>query len=300
MTHRQRPLDLERLRHAPGQLLRTRDLRDQLARDAEVRWWHHRALHTGLGVVEGMAVRLSKDGRSVKVEPGTAYDNRGREVLVTAPVTLALPTGPATLVARLRTPGPGRPDRVTVTWRDPKGATDPCEEGAQGATDPCGEVVLAVLAYDPRRRPQLTSAPTGRDQAPPYLGFGTTPADGTVWESWEPSELSVFEAGPLGIQVAIDTTAAGFDRTPCYFAWLQWPAPQAPALFPPLIRTAQSYVEEPTPGGFLVRVALSPRLRPPQGLPLPGRDVTAQSLLRLARAQRLSVAWLGIGHREGT
>ncbi|WP_405864070.1 hypothetical protein [Streptomyces sp. NBC_00005] len=288
-ANRQHPLDLERLRHAPGQLLRIRDLHDQLAHDAEVRWWHQRAVHTGLGVVEGMAVAATDDGLSARVEPGTAYDRRGRELVLAAPVTLALPRRPAALVARLRTPGPTGSGRVAVAWSD-----------AEAAADRCAEVVLAVLADDGGGSLRLTAVPRGRDHAPPYVGFGTTPVDGTVWEPWEVPELSLLRAGPLGIRVPIDTTAAGFDRTPCYFAWLQWPDPKAPAVYAPEIRTAQSYVEEPKPGGFLFSVALSPRLRPPAGQPLSDRDPTVPSLLRLARAQRLSVAWLGIGHREGT
>ncbi|MHB9757324.1 hypothetical protein ACYBSK_23355 [Streptomyces sp. BYX5S] len=274
---------MSRFIHEPGQLLRARDLRDRLSQDEEMRWWHHRAVHTGLGVVEGLAVGLTEGDRSAVVAPGIAYDPRGREVVLTAPVTLALPGRRATLVARRR-----GPDRASLVWR----RTD-------DDIEPCADVLLAVLTYDAKGAPRLASARP--EHEPPALGFGTTPADGTEWQPWEPPELAPMVTGALGLTAAVDTTAAAFTGTPCYFAWLRWPAPPPPALRAPQLRIAQQYVEESTPHGFLFRIALSPRLRPPHGDTLPGpRDLPDRTQLRLARAQRLSVAWLGIGHREGT
>src|SRR5262249_23851380 len=50
--------DLERLRYWQGQMLRSRDFRDQAAQQAELRWWHNRALHNAYGVVAGLGVTL--------------------------------------------------------------------------------------------------------------------------------------------------------------------------------------------------------------------------------------------------
>ncbi|MBT1090323.1 hypothetical protein [Streptomyces sp. Tu102] len=273
MTNRQHPPDLQRLRYMPGQLLRARDLRDQLAMDAEVRWWHHRAVHPALGVADGMGVDLTDDRRSVRIRPGAAYDRRGRELLLPEPVTLPLPGTAAVLVAR------HGPSGVTVAWHT--GDVD----------DPCGSVILARLVYDHERAPRLSAGAAARlGRSGPRLAFGTTPEDGTGWEIWETPATAVGKLGPLGIQVTIDASAAGFSSPPCYFAWLRWRVSQAPAGFAPLIRTADSYLEDSGPDGFRFRVVLWPR----------PRQLTAPSLLGLAHAQRLSVAWLGIGRQEET
>jgi hypothetical protein len=57
------PLELQRLRYWQGQMLRSRDLRDQVATEAQLRWWHNRALHNVFGVASGFEVT-----RKVKAE----------------------------------------------------------------------------------------------------------------------------------------------------------------------------------------------------------------------------------------
>ena len=83
MTPCDRP-DLERLLYWQGQMLRSRDFRDQVAIGDERRWWHNRAIHAANGVAVGMEVGLSGntfDGLSVTVGPGVAYDCFGREIV---------------------------------------------------------------------------------------------------------------------------------------------------------------------------------------------------------------------------
>ena len=76
-----RPVDIQRLRHVPRELLRSRDFRDQAAASEQLRWWHNRALHDAFGVASGMSAALAADAASVLVQPGVAYDRVGRELL---------------------------------------------------------------------------------------------------------------------------------------------------------------------------------------------------------------------------
>jgi hypothetical protein len=88
---------------------------------------------------------------------------------------------------------------------------------------------------------QLESISTwryGQALAGPRLGHGATPAGGTPWSEWR-LEGVLNSRGTelilLGLQVTIDTSAAGFTAVPCYFAWLPrslWdPAQVAPLLY---------------------------------------------------------------------
>src|SRR5690606_23425466 len=51
-----RPTRWERQRYWHGQLLRSTDLGDQLVQEAQLRWWHNRAIHNAYGVVAGLVV----------------------------------------------------------------------------------------------------------------------------------------------------------------------------------------------------------------------------------------------------
>jgi hypothetical protein len=87
---------LQRLRYWQGQALRSRDLNDQVAFDALLRAWHNRALHSPAGesvygVREGLAAALDAAEEAVEVQPGLAYDARGRALPLPAPLRLALP-----------------------------------------------------------------------------------------------------------------------------------------------------------------------------------------------------------------
>src|ERR1043165_1985360 len=89
-----RSFTLERFRYWQGQKLLARDFRDQLARGAQVRWWHNRALHKAFGVSFGFEVsRVVEDGEfvAVRVTCGVAYDCFGRELILQDTRTVALP-----------------------------------------------------------------------------------------------------------------------------------------------------------------------------------------------------------------
>src|ERR1700682_746080 len=76
--------DLERLSYWQGQMLRSRDFRDDAAFEAQRRWWHNRALHSAFGVSYGLHVTVdSSTGEMIlTVGCGLAYDCFGRELIL--------------------------------------------------------------------------------------------------------------------------------------------------------------------------------------------------------------------------
>jgi hypothetical protein len=271
---RPRPLDLQRLHHVDGELLRSRDLRDEIASDLELLWWHQRAVHQAYGVAAGLDLSGPDDGQ-VTVAPGHAYDGRGRDLLLLDRATVGLPTAESAMALVLAYRA--RPPGVALSWADPR------------RVDPCDGVVLALL--DPGPPPVLR--PTARRTRPvarPRIGWGSTPPDATAWVEWD--ELRRRRLA-RGVQVAIDTSAAGFTDLPCYFAWLQWPslasAPADGAVEFELL--GLQYVQNESIDGFIFRLVVS--------RPIPlffGRSGAAGvgNPVSFARAQQLHVCWLGI------
>jgi hypothetical protein len=84
-----RVYEMQRLKYWQGQKLLSRDFRDQTSYEAQLRWWHNRALHNAYGVSYGFAVTLV-DTR-VRIDCGVAYDCYGRELILQAPRELELP-----------------------------------------------------------------------------------------------------------------------------------------------------------------------------------------------------------------
>src|SRR5262249_29872198 len=70
--------------------------------------------------------------------------------------------------------------------------------------------------------------PLARPLARPHVGSGATIPGATDWKSWVPFEAAPDTRGgrpvTLGLQVDVNTSAAGFTETPCYFAWLNGPS----------------------------------------------------------------------------
>ena len=88
MTHN-RVDELQRLRFWQGQKLLSRDFRDQVSYESELRWWHNRALHNAYGVSYGFQVTF--DDTHVEINCGVAYDCYGRELILQAPKRMAVP-----------------------------------------------------------------------------------------------------------------------------------------------------------------------------------------------------------------
>jgi hypothetical protein len=289
-----KPVDIQRVRHVPRELLRSSDLRVQRAASQQRRWWHNRALHDVPGIASGMTVALANKTK-VEVQPGVAYDCFGRELLLFEPRTLKLP--------------PGR-QRMTLDacYRSRESMAEAELHWRLTSWGGCKECIpLAELSYESNGVVLKTTELRARPLARPRIGYGTTPVEGTPWQPWLVAGLEQLwvVAGPgsdrltvLGLQVGIDTTAAGFTETPCYFAWLQWPQ-VATSHLPYWVYLALGfqYVEEPRIDRFQFR-ALLPALATDEisTLAASGRSPGRDAILSIARGQRLSVCWLGIQH----
>jgi hypothetical protein len=84
-----RVFEMQRLKYWQGQKLLSRDFRDQTSYEAQLRWWHNRALHNAYGVSYGFAVTL--DDTHVGIDCGVAYDCYGRELILQTPRELTIP-----------------------------------------------------------------------------------------------------------------------------------------------------------------------------------------------------------------
>jgi hypothetical protein len=76
-------VSVKRLNYFNHQFLAEQDFKDEQAYHIKMRRLHNRLFHSW-GVVEGLEVRRKED-REITVEPGTAIDKEGREILLSAP-----------------------------------------------------------------------------------------------------------------------------------------------------------------------------------------------------------------------
>jgi hypothetical protein len=325
-------VELERLRYWHGQRLRSRDFRDQTAIEAQLRWWHNRALHNAFGVSLGLTVSpvpASGSLTAVRVTCGLAYDRFGRELILQDTREIPVPTAPPpqgnlqvtpmTLLLRYKDSAqfPQRNDLAAVCLQC---ASSPFQEEPDFVWQPANRaqvtdgVPIARVNFDNQiaALDQQFTAPLSRPLARPHLASGATLPEHTVWEPWSP-HLDVGRLRPIiGIQTRIDTSAAGFTLEPCYFAWLQgtWVDEQGqPQLFPYFANIAKASPKEFT---FRLLVPQVPR----RDIHHEGAEVAglgeheradAQGMLAVVSAmlgavrlqgrgapkQRLYVSWLG-------
>jgi hypothetical protein len=278
------PKALERLRYWQGQTLKRADFDDELARQAALRWWHNRTIHDTWGLVSGLDAEVH-DG-DVVVGPGLAYDCFGRELVLTASRRIAAP--PEAPVARwillLRaSAGTSSAPAAEIRWSRRADPFDP-REGVPLAEARYveGALVLSAVA-EAQRSPALRA---------PRLGSGATVHGKTDWRPWARGDLGVPVAG---VEVRIDTAAAGFERTPCYFAWLVGNPGrrlQRGFLFVPLSRVVRG-----TPSRFVFSIWLpfAPRFAVISAVDVLAVAVPAmhEGIEAFARRE-LSVCWLGI------
>jgi hypothetical protein len=174
---------LERVCFVEGQLLRGCDL-EELVRGFELlRSLHVRAVHQARGVALGFGVSLDATRRHVVVDPGAGYDRRGRDLVSgrSASVPAPIVDGRHLLVAAS---GCG----VDFHWLEPERVRDElvlcaCEAAAGSLGEPDLSVRIGA------RGPGAHIA-AGRQDA------------------------------KLVPTIQVDTSAAGFLKTPVYFATL--------------------------------------------------------------------------------
>jgi hypothetical protein len=236
--------DLQRLRYHQGQMLLSRDFRDQLRIESQLRAWHNRALHNTFGVAQGfgagLAVSPGSTNNQVTVEAGLAYDCFGRELLLRRRKTILLPPEVDETLLLIR----HKDDRRIPRPIDLSGACLPEPEGLTGGEvefiwKPAKSVTVrdgvpiaralpdsgagSTLELDPD-----FTAPLSRPLARPRIAHGATIPGATSWEVWQLPPRARFTGGVASLQVRIDTSSAGFTSTddlsaPAYFASLQGP-----------------------------------------------------------------------------
>lgn len=285
--------DLERLRHTPGEALLSRDFRDQAALDEQARWWHVRGVHGSYGVALGLFTRpqpLSGPPALILVSPGLAFDAFGRELLVSeiqqVPVP-AVPRGESLALVLRYSQGVGIQEDLSGAC---VGEAPPPLSTAElvwlPSPTPLDGVALGRLALSEKGELEWIKdfqPPYARAFARPRIGSGATVAGGTAWETWIP-DVPVHVTS-LGVQVRVDTRAAGFTRTPCYFAWVQ--GNDADGKRPVLSLPAAEHVTATRATQFLFRTRLA--------VPEPSAAFSTSGRVQLVSARRsLSVCWLGI------
>ncbi len=240
---------LEQLQYWQGQALRSRDFNDEPDYAEQLRWWHNRASHGAFGV--GFGLKLDQDGT---LHCGLAYDCFGRELVVSQnrdfkPVVsgaaqyLAL-----TWAAAGAQPAWIPPDRASVTPGVLLARAD-----SAGVID---------TAFHPVQ---------SRALARPRMLGGSTPPGNTPWEKIKRSDTLAarlrgdiqrgrINDDAIGLQVRIDTSAAGFNQKPLYFVSLMWEADQIqrtpvdddkPRFSPPWLS-----ITDATKDGFTARLLL--------------------------------------------
>ncbi len=252
------------MRHHYGQLLSAGDLRDDFQREMQLRWWHTVGLHNTWGIAMGLTVKRLKSERGVRVLPGLAYDRLGRELILPEPIEIGLPIEDSD-AARLpwalelilvmhhgeqTVPSPAA-DITLVCPSDP--TASPKERAVFGWRRP-GEVrpgldvslarvtvnapVIADLDPSVRR--------SARTLVRPRIVTGRTSRN-TAWSRWPRPENSRHQ---LGWSIEVDTSQAGFDYVPHYFAWLtSAPLETSPNLALNLIGPF-TFIDDPMPSKF--------------------------------------------------
>lgn len=305
-------VEIERLRYWQGQRLLARDFRDQATIEAQLRWWHNRALHNAFGVRYGLAILpLTAQGSlcALRVDCGVAYDCFGRELMLQTAREIPLP------------PVGVKPQNITLLIRYKETAAFPKKHEVSNACAPGGGVALleqpefvwkqsdlvqvtdgvplTQLNYDGSKGSFLFLpdfvAPSLRPLARPRIGSGATVPEGTAWELWS-ERVSVANRRvrevSVGYQVTIDTSAAGFTERPCYFAWLQgtlWS--QSNIEFFPVPFT---HLDSESITQFRFRLWM-PRIPTLLGARLRLSNVQFENeFINFARRRRLYVCWIGI------
>ncbi len=296
---------LERPDFFDGQRLGPADLGAVYDYYRELRWLHNRSLHSW-GIAVGLNVTGARGDREVTVTPGYALDCDGHDLVLTRATTLPVPAVAAV---------PGIPATYYLTTSYLADDQQPITESRDGVCLGAGAVRrtdepllrwqrptdISAMRY--RRGLDLIlgtvsiegcvlSAPVSpaerryaRPENQPYVAAGSTPEGATEW--------SFYPAGgaPAGVQAVVDTSGAGFSRTPMYLAQVvgtRLLLPQNQMFDGP------SSVAAPGPTSFTLQVAMPRNLALPPYTLNPAAAFTSALPGTLRSPLNWSVAWLGI------
>jgi hypothetical protein len=224
-TRRDLALPIDRLVWLDGQVLASRDLRDDQYTSDRLRHLHIRYLHKTWGVVEGLSV-TGAGSSGVKVQLGYALDIEGRELLlpadmkfsapqnVTASTTMYLVISRGSTLHCCATPDPSllcpgvnagiSIEQGELSWKTVSQVHRGHDVLLARVFIQHGKVASAVDTSVQRRADTM---------AQPRIWSDITQPGQTGWTNG--SEQSLVEIG-----ATVDTTNAGFFRKPSYFAYL--------------------------------------------------------------------------------
>jgi hypothetical protein len=308
---------LERVRYWQGQMLRSRDFNDIHAVEEQRRWWHNRALHNAYGIHQDTPspfdVTLNGDQGPVTVSPGLAYDSFGRELILQTDQTVPLPTAMQdkdqfllVIRYRMQQPNEGRDNLAGACYTDDAPPRPTFVEFEWKRPDQfrfMDGVPLITLVVDSSAKHPLslnppTGAPSLRPLARPQLGSGSTVPGNTPWELWTSGSDLQRSQQVYGVQTTIDTSAAGFTESPCYFAWLQGNVFNAQTRL--LAVALFTSIAEESLNSFIFRIAFPqrsqfiPEITAPVAASLPQVSyVLPEDFALFARKQNLYVNWVG-------
>ena len=221
-------IPFDRITYRDGQLLTAQDLRDDTRHHDRLRRLHTRYLHETWGIGLGFTVHKAGGNKAVVVGPGYAADEAGRDILLAEGIHVSVPdvVGPETLVliasyqedAAFR----ARPDlaslclgcgldprdeRPIFSWQRPDdvrfGPHIPLVQISVG-----NGTIQGSLDFRVRRH--------ARPLVRPHMGWGVTEPGRTGWRLWQENGQD-----NVGLEVVVNTSEAGFLRTPYYFALLR-------------------------------------------------------------------------------
>jgi hypothetical protein len=305
-------IELQRLLYRQGQTLLSQDFRDEVKFDAQRRWWHNRAVHSAFGIVEGF--QATQSGGNVLVSPGLAYDCFGRELIGKRLQTITIPDGPDTMTLLVQHKDVGTyeltADMIEACLPDTGALVEVRPNFVWKKADqvqPQDGVPIAQFIYSneqPQPDPEF-HPPSVRPLARPVIANGATIPGGTPWTLWLVQFGPLFF--PVGLQVTIDTSSAGFTEAPCYFAWLKSTVPSLVEQNPLealLVGWHVEYIMDISDTSFTFRILLPM-------LVILVQDVTnilvliqlwmaiVTALLGFAQQQQLSVCWMGLQSQPG-
>lgn len=300
--------DLSRPEFFDGQRLDAEDLNAIYDYHRELRWLHNRSLH-GWGVATGLVVTGEKRGSTVTVAPGYALDCNGHDIVLAESQTLVVPSvvgapagGPQTYYltaswvedealspseSRDGVCGGGgavrRPEQARIRFQDPANVAASPNAFRRGI-----DIVLATVRVEDCALAAAPSVAERRDAKPasrPTVAAGVTVAGATSW-AFYPSQ-----AGALGVRTLVDTSAAGFTRTPAYSAQVvgnRRLTSSGPTLdgFPQIVN--------PSPASFILQLEMPRNLPLGSGTMNPSSAFVAATLDTIEKSLRWYVAWIGV------
>ncbi len=203
-----------------GQRLTAANLRDDFARESELRYRHVVALHAAWGIAFGLDVQLGAN-RTVTVAPGVAYDRCGREMLLadaaTVDVPALLPAAGLLLAIRWAAGANGADGGGVCIVGEPVAALAQYELVWRRADElrTGDEIVLARVFGTTTLTVGRTPVRYVRRSQRPQVSTGIVTASWDRWRVWGTNPG--LPGQPLGVELSIDTSAAGFTAPPAYF-----------------------------------------------------------------------------------